>query len=103
MLRRNPVPMKIIFHKADTFTWHCMGNNYYRFFDDRPSHCVSINDGIDIITINLYDMLGEKVIETIKTQSTQSTIDLSKLSQGIYFLEAIMDGEKVVRKVVKMD
>jgi len=54
-------------------------------------------------TINLYDMLGEKVLPSYSTSSTQSTIDLSHLPQGIYFLEVLMDGEKQVRKVVKIN
>ncbi len=53
-------------------------------------------------SINLYDMLGEKMLDEIITHTSQYTINISTLPQGIYFLEAIMDGEKVVRKVVKM-
>ena len=53
-------------------------------------------------TINLYDMLGEKVLGELRMENGELKIDVSTLSQGIYFLEVTMDGEKVVRKVVKI-
>ena len=53
--------------------------------------------------INLYDMLGEKVLPSYSTQASQYSIDLSNLSQDIYFLEVIMDDEKIVKKVVKIN
>ena len=53
--------------------------------------------------INFYDILGEKVLPSYSTQSLQTTIDLSSLSQGIYFLEVITDVEWTVRKVVKIN
>jgi len=53
--------------------------------------------------INLYNMLGEKVQPQLITNNSSLIIDLSNLSQGIYFLEVLMDGEKQVRKVVKIN
>ena len=60
------------------------------------------NDNI-YSTINLYNILGEKVLPSYSTQSTNYTIDLKNLSQGIYFLEVITNGERMVRKVVKIN
>ncbi len=58
-------------------------------------------DKIKSCTIILYDMLGEKIIVPIKSER-QTTMDVSKLLQGIYFLEVNMAGQKIVKKVVKM-
>ena len=63
--------------------------------------------------INLYNMMGQLIIDNEKLTidsnkaSTMSIVNyqlsIEKLSQGIYFLEVITDGERMVRKVVKMD
>jgi hypothetical protein len=75
------------------------------------------------VSINLYDMMGQKQLTIDNGQLTsamdngQLTIDnntttmsivnyqlsIEKLPQGIYFLEVLMDGEKQVRKVVKIN
>ncbi len=52
--------------------------------------------------LNLYDMLGEKMLPTHTLNLKLETLNISSLPQGIYFLEVMMDNEKVVRKVVKM-
>ena len=81
-----------------------MMNSSLSIYPNPVTNVLSIsfpNDNINS-TINLYDMLGEKVLPSYSTQSTNYTIDLKNLSQGIYFLEVIMDGEKVVRKVIKL-
>ena len=52
--------------------------------------------------INLYNMYGEVLLPQLSTLNSQFSIDLTDLSQGIYFLEVLMDGEKVVRKIVKL-
>jgi hypothetical protein len=69
--------------------------------------------------INLYDMMGQLIIDNGQLKAIdngQLTIDnkassmsivnyqlsIEKLPQGIYFLEVLMDGEKVVKKVIKL-
>jgi hypothetical protein len=64
---------------------------------------LSIPNNNQKATINLYDMLGEKVQPELITHTSSLIINLENLPQGIYFLEVLMYGEKVVRKVVKMD
>ncbi len=74
-------------------------------FPNPASNLITISlpaTNIKSCSINLYDMLGEKMLPSYSTYSTQTTIDLSSIPQGIYFLEVMMDNEKVVRKVVKM-
>jgi len=63
------------------------------------------------VSINLYDMLGQLIIDngqlTIDNKASSMSIvnyqlSIEKLPQGIYFLEVLMDGEKVVKKVIKL-
>ncbi len=64
---------------------------------------ISLPDkNIKSCTINLYDMLGEKMLGELRVENGALRIDVSTLLQGIYFLEVVMDNEKVVRKVVKI-
>ena len=63
--------------------------------------------------INLYDIYGQLIIDNGKWTSTNTVssgmsivnyqLSIKKIPQGIYFLEMLMDGEKVVRKVVKLN
>ncbi len=66
---------------------------------------ISLMNNINSCTINLYDRMGQLIMENgeLRIGNGQTTIDISTLSQGIYFAEVIINGEKVVRKVVKMN
>ena len=62
------------------------------------------NQNIKSISINIRNTLGELVF--IQNENKAHTpfkkqLDLSFLSGGIYFLEVITDGERLVKKVVK--
>lgn len=62
------------------------------------------NQNIKSISINIRNTLGEFVfIQNENKPHTPFTkqLDLSFLSGGIYFLEVITDGERLVKKVVK--
>jgi PKD repeat protein len=64
---------------------------------------ISIADeNIKNYTINLYDVIGEKVMQEQITNNKQYSLDICHIPQGIYFLEVLMDGENVIRKVVKL-
>ena len=63
------------------------------------------NIGTPISEFLLYDIYG-KLVDKVRLQNSDSTetaqIDLSELSNGIYFVKAVADGKVVaVRKVVK--
>lgn len=58
---------------------------------------IKIKSATDIKTVTIYNNLGQKVLE----KSNQKNIDVSSLSQGIYFLKAENDmGQKGVRKII---
>ncbi len=82
-----------------------VNNNSISIFPNPASKVLTISlpaTNIKSCTINLYDMLGEKMLPTHTLNLKLETLNISSLPQGIYFLEVLMDNEKVVRKVVKM-
>ena len=50
--------------------------------------------------IILYDIAGRKILETLITSSFQK-VNVSQLSNAIYLLNIIIDGERTVKKIVK--
>ena len=61
------------------------------------------SDNYDPINLNIYDVLGKQVFGTVyqdKTQLWLRSINLSKLSDGIYSVEVINNGNKEVQKIV---
>ena len=51
--------------------------------------------------ITITDPLGNKIYQTTySTQSTQSTIDITKWSKGIYFLQLTSEKESLVKKII---
>jgi hypothetical protein len=48
--------------------------------------------------VNVLNALGSVVL---KTNTLNGTIDIEKLSPGVYFLEAISDQEKITQRFVK--
>jgi hypothetical protein len=58
---------------------------------------ISISSANSIDAIEIFDMLGKKII----TQYNQSTADVSKLSSGIYILK-VTSGDKIgTKKIIK--
>ncbi len=51
-------------------------------------------------TLNVYNLLGEKIFQTSVIQK-ELKLDFSKQPSGIYFIEAIVNGKRVVKKMVK--
>ncbi len=55
-----------------------------------------------IVSMRLFDLTGKTVFETDLNSTTHhvhETIDVSSVDRGIYFLELLKDGKKVVRKI----
>jgi Secretion system C-terminal sorting domain len=79
-------------------------NNRIKIFPNPSSGIFSlvINDkNIQNEIINIYNMIGEKIFSSPFLQKQNLSIDISLQPDGIYFLEMIIDGERVVKKVVK--
>jgi len=61
------------------------------------------SDSLTSIQIEIYDLMGEKIIEAsyqgIGLQSV--SIPISHLASGVYILKATQDGKKVIQRLVK--
>ena len=55
----------------------------------------------NISHITVSNILGEQMLELVKPNAPEFTLDLSKLPPGIYFARFVMAGEVVTRKIVK--
>ncbi|MDX2174561.1 MAG: DUF4465 domain-containing protein [Bacteroidota bacterium] len=53
------------------------------------------------IGIRIMDITGKEVY-TQTTNELKNAIDLSSLTQGVYFVEVIVDGTKVIKRVTKL-
>ncbi len=51
--------------------------------------------------ISFYNMLGENVFSSSIANENSKTIDISKLASGIYMMEVLINGEKIIKKVIK--
>jgi photosystem II stability/assembly factor-like uncharacterized protein len=61
------------------------------------------SNNYDPINLNIYDVLGKQVLGTVyqdKTQLWLRSINLNKLSDGIYSVEVINNGNKEVQKII---
>ncbi len=71
-------------------------------FPNPAEDLISINTTAPITSLKIINMLGQIVLEN-NTVDNQQTIDISKLTKGIYFLLAIQDSneQKTIRFVKK--
>ena len=58
------------------------------------------NAGFKIQSIHIYNVLGEMVY-TSYLSTNQSTINISQLSKGIYFVEVQSENTIINRKLIK--
>jgi hypothetical protein len=114
----------LVLNYADTITTNCFTTGVINPNSTKPDISLYPNPTTSLLTlsipnttqkatINLYDMMGQLIIDNGQLTSTNPTssgmsivnyqLSIKNLPQGIYFLEVLMDGEKQVRKVVKMD
>ena len=53
------------------------------------------------VSINIRNIVGHVVYTNTAIASGNKTIELSNLSSGIYLMEIIIDGERVMKKIIK--
>lgn len=56
------------------------------------------------LTFSVHNILGHQVFTQLEKSTSsvyQKEIDLSNLLKGIYFLQANVDGQRIVRKIIK--
>ena len=61
---------------------------------------VSIVSTIEITTLQIVNMLGQNVL-SITPNSKEFTIDVSGLSSGAYFINAITNGVTTTKKLIR--
>ena len=61
---------------------------------------VEIPSQYDTATVKLYDILGKKVLEKI-VSSTQTKINVSNLSKGVYLAKIEANGLSITKKIIK--
>ena len=52
--------------------------------------------------IHIVDIAGRELYRTTKVQSSKFKVQSLDLSPGIYFLNVVVDGKRVTRKLVKL-
>ncbi len=67
-------------------------------YPNPATNSVSISSELDIVSVEIFTLNGQKVLETAKS----SNIDVSNLSQGMYLLLATdISGNKTTKKLLK--
>ncbi len=58
---------------------------------------IFISSSLELQKVELYNILGKKVVETIQT----TQLDVSQLASGLYMLNVyFQDGRKVIKKII---
>jgi hypothetical protein len=60
------------------------------------------NNKYQLSTIEIYNLLGEKVYQTSTFSNPSSVIDISCLPSGIYFLKVKTDRESFTQKIIRI-
>jgi uncharacterized repeat protein (TIGR01451 family) len=75
-------------------------DNSVKIYPNPTKSIISIASDFNIETIGLYDIQG-RILETHIEDTTNSTLDISNKSKGIYFLKIKTEKGSKVEKVVK--
>jgi hypothetical protein len=75
-------------------------NNAFKLYPNPVENTLHITDQIEIEQVSLFNLIGQKVLE-FDVNSKSATLDVSRLSEGIY--NAIIKSENAIKtvKVVK--
>ncbi|MGS2727298.1 aryl-sulfate sulfotransferase [Psychroserpens sp. BH13MA-6] len=66
-------------------------------FPNPTSHSIQINSQFDIDLIEVYSLVGQKVI----VSKNQTSIDLSNLDSGVYFIKVYSDSRNYSQRIIK--
>lgn len=77
-------------------------SNFDFMMHPNPAETIlNLNSEATINTIRLYDVMGKSILEVQNLDSNTKTIDVSELSNGIYFVEITTDSNaKTTKKLV---
>jgi len=72
----------------------------FGFYPNPANNYITLSSPESISSISIYNIIGQKVINNVVTDS-DSQIDVSSLSEGVYFLEVNINGRKDTYKFLK--
>lgn len=75
--------------------------NDFTLIPNPAQNKIKINATFDINTIEIYSILGQKII-SLTINNTSSEIDISKLSSGAYIVKITSDGKISTQKLIKI-
>ena len=52
------------------------------------------------VTIALYDVRGKLILQQVSQDNAATSVDVSKLSPGMYFVKIVAEGKAAVRKLL---
>jgi hypothetical protein len=71
-------------------------------FAPNPTHSmVTMANGESVKSITIVDNLGKELMFLLNNNSSSVNLDLSSLSEGIYFVKCLTDKETITQKIIK--
>lgn len=58
---------------------------------------------VEPTSIEVYDLMGKQITmkQKVSISNSEATIDLTNASQGVYFVKISVDGEQIVKRIIK--
>jgi hypothetical protein len=75
--------------------------NDFTIIPNPAQNKININASFDINTIEIYSILGQKII-SLTINNTSSEINISELSSGAYIVKITSDGKTSTQKLIKI-
>jgi hypothetical protein len=72
----------------------------FGFYPNPVNTFITLNSPESISSVSIYNIMGQKLVNIVAADS-DSRIDVSSLSEGVYFLEVNMHGRKDTYKFIK--
>ncbi len=78
-----------------------IGKNKFQVYPNPASSQLTVQtlEGNSNFSVELFDMLGNMVIETASVAATKTTLDVSGLAKGIYVVKTTVEGNSTTTKV----
>ncbi len=95
-------PISQLTRPPDAVQPHTVPGDTIEVFPDPTTSQVSIRSGgTPILGVEVLNVLGEKVLSTSSSHSSDISLDLSKLPSGTYFVQIETQNGIVLRKVIR--
>jgi len=72
----------------------------FTFFPNPVDDILNLNAGVPIESVSIFSISGQKIIEQ-QLSTTNSQLDLSNLTTGIYLMQAVVGGQEETFKIIK--